>query len=76
MSGALHIRVNGEERTVDAGDTVQGLLRALEITESRIAVELNRTVLPRDRYITELQDGDVLEIVTFVGGGLNHDTKG
>jgi thiamine biosynthesis protein ThiS len=36
----------------------------------RVAVELNREIVPRDRWIaTELREGDQLEIVHFVGGG-------
>ena len=37
----------------------------------RVAVELNREIVPRDRWSeTLLKDGDRLEIVHFVGGGL------
>ena len=37
---------------------------------SRIAVELNGEILPKTKYDeTELKDGDVVEIVNFVGGG-------
>jgi thiamine biosynthesis protein ThiS len=36
----------------------------------RVAVELNRDLVPRDRWqATRLTDGDKLEIVHFVGGG-------
>ena len=36
----------------------------------RVAVELNRDIVPRDRWAeTELNEGDRLEIVHFVGGG-------
>ena len=43
--------------------------RAASQQLSELAVELNRAILPRDRYETLLQDGDRLEIVSFVGGG-------
>ena len=37
----------------------------------RVAVELNRDIVPRDRWsTTELHEGDQLEIVHFVGGGV------
>jgi sulfur carrier protein len=36
----------------------------------RVAVEVNREVVPRNRWAeTPLRDGDRLEIVHFVGGG-------
>jgi thiamine biosynthesis protein ThiS len=36
----------------------------------RVAIELNREIVPRDRWAqTRLNDGDELEIVHFVGGG-------
>jgi thiamine biosynthesis protein ThiS len=39
----------------------------------RVAVELNRELVPRDRWpSTQLGDGDKLEIVHFVGGGSGH----
>jgi len=37
----------------------------------RVAIELNRDIVPRDRWPdTNLQEGDKLEVVHFVGGGL------
>lgn len=40
------------------------------INPQRIAVELNGEILPKSQYdVTVLQDGDVVEIVNFVGGG-------
>jgi thiamine biosynthesis protein ThiS len=39
----------------------------------RVAVELNRDLVPRDRWpSTQLENGDKLEIVHFVGGGSKH----
>ena len=38
--------------------------------QDRVAVELNRDIVPRDKWnTTELNEGDRLEIVHFVGGG-------
>ena len=64
------IEVNGTPRAFAAGETVADLVQRLEIPAAQVAVELNRAILPRDRYTTQvLQDGDRLEIVSFVGGG-------
>ncbi len=66
----VSLNVNGEERRFEEPLTVSGLLRALGIRAAAIAVEVNRTVVPKSRHETHrLQSGDAVEIVTFVGGG-------
>lgn len=66
----MRIRVNGEEREVADGTTVLGLVQALELRPDVVAVEVNRTLVGRARHAsTPLQDGDVVEVVTLVGGG-------
>lgn len=65
----MQLIINGESREVPAG-TVLALLQTLGIDPARVAVELNRDILPKAEYGTrQLQDGDLLEIVQFVGGG-------
>lgn len=67
---AMEITVNGDAREVPAGMTVRGLVEHLGLTDGPVAVERNREVVPRAEHpSTELQPGDVLEIVHFVGGG-------
>lgn len=68
----MRLMINGEPRDVSltGTPTVAALLRELKNDGAPCAVELNRAIIPhtvRDR--TELHDGDVIEIVTFVGGG-------
>ena len=66
----ITIRLNGQEKDVEAGLTLDELLRRLELPERRLAVERNLKVVPRDRYgATPVEAGDRLEIVTLVGGG-------
>ncbi len=61
--------INGEPRMVSS-QTVETLLQELNLGSKKIAVELNREIVPRDSYqTTKLQPGDRLEIVHFVGGG-------
>jgi thiamine biosynthesis protein ThiS len=65
------ITVNGERRTLDAGSSIAGLLASLSLDPRMIVVEHNRIIL-RDRADypnIPLRDGDVIEIVHFVGGG-------
>lgn len=53
-----------------SGSTVADLVAALGLGPRRIAVEVNRTLVPRDAYrATALSDGDAIEIIHFVGGG-------
>ena len=67
---ALELLVNGEPRRVREDCTVRGLLDALELTGQRIAVAVNRDVVPRSTFETHrLAEGDHVEILEAVGGG-------
>ncbi len=66
----VRIRVNGEECRFPDGTSVRDLLSILEVSTPRVAVELNREILPKASYgSTPLEEGDELEVVEFVGGG-------
>jgi sulfur carrier protein len=66
----MKIRVNGEEKEISPGLTVTQLLEELQIRPGRVVIELNRHILTRDNHSsTLLNEGDVVEIVHFVGGG-------
>lgn len=65
----MWLQVNGERREMPEGATVIDLLRALAI-RGRVAVERNGVVLRQAEHEeVRLAEGDVLEVVTFVGGG-------
>lgn len=65
----MNITINGEAASIEPL-SVQDYLLTLGIDPRRVAVELNREILPKADYPgTRLQDGDNLEIVHFVGGG-------
>lgn len=62
--------MNGEIRHVGDELSLAGLLESLGVGHRRVAVELNRDIIPRDRFATtRLAAGDVVEVVQFVGGG-------
>jgi len=64
------IELNGERRAIRSGATVRDLVEVeLRIAAERVAVELNRALLPRTQWDRVLAGGDRIEIVTFVGGG-------
>jgi len=65
----MQIVVNGEEKII-VPTTILGYLEALSIDPRRVAVELNMDIVPKEVYaVTQLKDGDQIEIVHFVGGG-------
>lgn len=67
----MRIVVNGEDREVDGGLTVAELLARLGISGDRVAVEVNLDVVRRgDRETRKIAEGDHVEIVSFVGGGV------
>jgi thiamine biosynthesis protein ThiS len=64
------ILLNGDPYEVAGPLTVSALLAHLEIDARRVAVEHNLVVLKRAAFDTaEVQEGDAVEIVNFVGGG-------
>lgn len=69
----MKLYINGEGRQFEtSGDpyTLAVLLELLGMKSDRVAVELNREIVPRDRWAeTRLDEDDRLEIVHFVGGG-------
>ena len=66
----MKVVVNGEEKDISEGLTVEGLLNKLGIGKERVAVELNLDIVPKGRFgDTILKNGDRVEIVSFVGGG-------
>ena len=70
MSEMIRIQVNGEGRDWRGNATVADLLRDLEITTERVAVEVNLEIVDRAMFAQRiLKDGDRVEILSFIGGG-------
>ena len=68
----MNLQINGELRAFDPRIpfTLAALVELLGMKPDRVAIELNRDIVPRDRWSsTTLNDGDQLEVVHFVGGG-------
>ena len=78
-SGACHfvlpersfmITINGKTIGLSENITVSEYLKQNQYRPERIAIELNGSILPKSAYdSTVLKDEDVMEIVSFVGGG-------
>lgn len=66
----MKITINGETKEYPEQLTVQLLLQRLKLQSDRVVVEINRTILaPAAHHDTELKNGDIIELVQFVGGG-------
>jgi sulfur carrier protein len=66
----MHVLVNGQAREVPGRLTIEGLLAYLGVSLQAVVVERNGGVLERKNHArVEVEAGDRLEIVRFVGGG-------
>ena len=72
----MRLMINGEEREFEAPLTVGKLLERIGFESNRVAVELNLEIVPKLNYGSAiLAEGDKLEIVHFIGGGLPAGTE-
>jgi thiamine biosynthesis protein ThiS len=71
MSQGQHaVLVNGESTSLPPDATLAELLARLDLGDHKVAVAINRNVVPRSRYAaTTLDPGDHVEILEAVGGG-------
>ena len=66
----MRITVNGDERDITSGASLDDLLQSLDLDPRMVVVEHNRAIVRRPLLTdTRLQDGDQVELVHFVGGG-------
>ncbi len=66
----MHLTINGTDRRCADVATVEELLHHLELDPRSVVVELNREIVRRPAIgAATVKDGDVVEIVHFVGGG-------
>ena len=73
----MWLQVNGEKREVVEDLQLADLIKLLNLTPERIAIELNHNVVRRaDWPVTVLKQDDRVEIVQFVGGGSSVDPGG
>ncbi len=67
---SMHIQLNGEPLELPDGQSVADLLQRLDLVGRRLAVELNRDIVPRSQHATTLlAEGDQVEVVHAIGGG-------
>lgn len=67
----MKLRVNGDFKEFQTLSSVTDLLNQLEIQQKGIAIEVNCSVISREAWSSvHLKEGDQVEIVQFVGGGI------
>ena len=70
MTTENQVTVNGERRSFPPGTTLLDVVRSLDLEPDRVAIELNRAIVKRERWTeTAIASGAEIEIVQFVGGG-------
>ncbi len=66
----MRLTVNDQPTDLPDGATIAVLLERLALPGTRVAIEVNRRLVRRTEHAdTRLSDGDVVEVVTLVGGG-------
>ena len=66
----MQIYLNGEEKQIPEGLDMAGLIALLELTDQRVAVEVNEELVPRSTFTGRpLRSNDRVEIIHAVGGG-------
>jgi thiazole synthase len=72
----MYIFLNGAKQNVTDLVTVNELLAQLKLESRKVAVELNKKVIPlKDHGHTAINEGDYVEVVTLVGGGSGEELK-
>ena len=66
----MKINVNGKSREVAEGFTAAQLIEELGLAGRRVAMEVNREIVPRSQYAQhQFSDADQIEVVHAIGGG-------
>lgn len=64
------IVLNGEKKEIESEVMLDQLLDLFSLPKQRVAVELNKVVVRKQEWETvEVNDGDIIEVIHFVGGG-------
>jgi sulfur carrier protein len=66
----MNITLNGNVREVPDDLSASELLAVLGLADRRLALEINREIVPRSRFESHaIHPGDTVEIVHAIGGG-------
>jgi len=66
----MNIIINGTSQQLTSSKNLSDIVSSFCKQPKHVITELNGAIVPSDQWAqTSLQDGDALELVTFVGGG-------
>ena len=66
----MQVRINGKQIDLDKANNISDLIKSKTLQADRIVVEHNHAIISKDQWeYTNINDGDNIEIVSFVGGG-------
>jgi sulfur carrier protein len=66
----INIVLNGENKKIPRNSNIDQLLKDLDLENVRLAVEINKEIVPRSNYgLHSLNEDDIVEIVQAIGGG-------
>ncbi len=66
----MYIVLNGKKFQISEKDTIMRLLKKIDIKSSKVAIEVNKVVIPKEKYrYFKFKNKDKVEVVTFIGGG-------
>jgi len=69
----ITIILNGEPRQVNSGATIEQILEELNLSQNRLAVEVNQDIVPRSEFSSRtFNEQDKVEIVQAIGGGSDY----
>ena len=70
MKRGLEMKVNRKKMDMEDITTISSLLSKLGVNENKVVVELNKEIINKEKYSKiNLQEDDVIEVISFVGGG-------
>lgn len=73
----MKIILNGQEKSLAGPMTIAALLAGMGLVDRRVAVEINREIVPRSRHgEVELKENDRVEVVFAIGGGARATFEG
>lgn len=66
----MQITINGSDHILNEGTSISVLLKELNLDPRKFAIEQNLAIVPAEEYeATYIEDGDIIEVVQFIGGG-------
>ena len=65
----IKIKLNGKNKSIDNGISLNVLINKLKIPINKVAIELNKEIIDKKIKKLKLKNNDTIEIVQFIGGG-------